>query len=117
MSDRIPAQFADLERFVDQWAIADETDRFDKRHTSTLEEVTEFYNAVNPRIGEISTYLDQFPIDALSADRNRLLHLAFMCVECFPAVELFKDVHIPQAFPWIKFEVLSPRRTNSAREG
>jgi hypothetical protein len=116
MQSRLPSQFADLEPFVADWAIADETDRFHKRHTSTLEDVTEFYNVINPRIEEIGNYLDQFPIDDLPADGVPLLDLAHMCMEVFPAVELFKNVHIPQAYPWTKFEVVSPRRGDGSRE-
>jgi len=116
MSDsRLPELFSDLEQFVDDWAIPDETDRYRKRHQSTLEDVTEFYNAVNSRLDEIGAFLDQFSVDQLPKECDTLLSLALMCMECFPAVELFHDVHVPQTYPWQQFQVNSPRRSTSSQ--
>ena len=109
-SAQLPTEFAELERFVDEFAIPDETDRYYKRHTSEYADVEEFYNAVNARMPDIGTYLDQFSLDELTPEQEALLNLGLMCMECFPAAELFKQVHVPQTYPWRQFEVNSPRR-------
>jgi len=107
----LPAQFAAFTPYVSEWAIPDEIDRYAKRHTSTLEEVTEFYNVVNPRMEELGTYLDDFDLETLTPEHEALLNLGLMSMECFPAVDLFNNVHVPQSFPWDKFDVKSPRHS------
>ncbi len=110
-SAQLPPEFSALERFADDWAIPDETDRYHKRHTCEYADLEEFYATINPRMPEISQYLDQFALDALTPEQERLLALGLMCMECFPAAELFKQVHVPQTYPWQQFEVNSPRRS------
>ena len=111
-SARLAAEFADLERFVADFAIADETDRYYKRHTSEYADVEEFYNVINARMPDIEAYLDQFSLDELTPEQETLLNLGLMCMECFPATELFKQVDVPQTYPWRRFEVNSPRRSS-----
>jgi hypothetical protein len=106
----LPAPFRDLEHYVGEWALADEIDRYRKRHTSTFAAASEFYRAIQPRMAAIAAHLDTMDLDRLPPDCERLLHLGLMCQELFPAVELFKDVHVPQTYPWDKFYVTSPRK-------
>ncbi len=44
----LPAQFAELEEFLD-WALPSETLRRQKRERCSMEEIREFYDAVLPR--------------------------------------------------------------------
>ena len=103
----LPEQFAHLEEYVEQWSIADEEGRYLKRHNSTLEEMTAYFNVIDPLLPEISTYLDQYSLKDLPEDCKRLLGLALMCQECFSSVMLFKHPHVPKVLPWQQFKVSS----------
>ncbi len=103
----LPEKFAHLEKYVEEWSIADEEGRYLKRHNSTLEEMTAFFNTMDPLLGEISEYLDQYSLDDMPGDCKRLLGLALMCQECFSSVVLFKHPHVPKVLPWQQFKVSS----------
>ena len=103
----LPAKFAHLQDYVEEWSIAGEEGRYLKRHNSTLEEMTVYYNIVEPLLEDISTYLDQYSLKDLSPECIRLLNLALMCQECFSSVVLFKHPHVPNVLPWQQFKVSS----------
>ena len=103
----LPAKFAHLQDYVEEWSIAGEEGRYLKRHNSTLEEMTAYYNIVEPLLEDISTYLDQYSLKDLSPECIRLLNLALMCQECFSSVVLFKHPHVPNVLPWQQFKVSS----------
>lgn len=106
MSKSLPAGFDDLERFVPAWTWATEAERNHQRVTSSMEAISEFYQAIYARIGEITKHLDQFPVDQLPPAETKLLQLALMFMEVAPAVELFRQPTVPDAFPMSRFEIL-----------
>ena len=69
-----PSQFADLERFAD-WAIPGETNRYNKRIESSMDELQEFYDVVFPRLVESVDYLKSVSLDDISEEDERLLWL------------------------------------------
>ena len=103
----LPEKFAHLEDYVEEWSIADEEGRYLKRHNCSLEELTAYFNAIEPLLPEISSYLDQYSVKELPEDCQRLLGLALMCQECFSSVALFKHPHVPNVLPWQRFKVSS----------
>ena len=103
----LPKNFAHLEQYVEEWSIRDEEGRYLKRHSSTLEELTSYFNTIEPLLANISAYLDQYSLKNLPEDCERLLGLALMCRECFSSVVLFKHPHVPDVLPWHRFNVSS----------
>src|SRR3546814_10882765 len=84
----LPGVFADLERCLDQWALATEQQRLDKRVSLTMDELLPFYEAMLDRMPTIMDHLAKLPIDGLSSEDDSLLRLAFSYVEisrCFDA--------------------------------
>ena len=45
----LPPGFSDLERFVADWCLDSEPERYAKRLASTMDEIQEFYDAIMPR--------------------------------------------------------------------
>ena len=84
----LPKEFEDLEPFID-WALAKESERTNKRMASTMEEIRAFYDAMLPRMKVILAYLNQFPLNQMPEDVNRLFHLTLSLAEVTNAVELF----------------------------
>jgi len=91
----LPAEFSDLERFVEDWCLDSEPERYAKRTSSSMEEIQEFYDAVYPRAEEAMTYLEKFPLDDLPEDAWRLLKLLYSLILMSFAVEVWKQPIIP----------------------
>ncbi len=68
MPAKLPAQFADLEPFVDGWALPTETQRYAKRLSTPYPEIQAFYDAILPLGTEALDYLDQYSMDSLPDD-------------------------------------------------
>lgn len=94
---QLPEQFADLERFID-WSLPKETERNHKRLTSTMEELQTFYDAMLLRIEPILDYLNQFPLNQMSDDAQRLMHLTFSLCEAAFAVEVYGQTAVLNSF-------------------
>lgn len=99
MSARLlPDSFDDLERFATIWALPTETERHARRLGSTMAELQSFYAAVLPRIDQILAYLNDFPLAGLPPEAQALLHLSLSLAEVAPAVELFGQPEVPDAY-------------------
>ncbi len=92
---RLPAEFADLEPWVDDWCLDSEPERYAKRLSSTMEEIQAFYDAVNPRAEDAMQYLDTLSLDDLPEDAHRLLKLLYSLILMAFAVEVWKQPYIP----------------------
>jgi hypothetical protein len=95
MTAKLPEQFAELEPFVDEWALATETERYDKRCTSPMGEIQRFYDAIFPRSAEVLDYLDKYALDDLPDDVLNLLRLTYSLVCISIAVEAWRQGRIP----------------------
>jgi hypothetical protein len=95
MSVKLPAQFADLEPFVDEWALPTETQRYHKRLSTPMSEIQAFYDAIFPRGTELLDYLDQYSLDELPDEALNLLRLMYSLVCISIAVEAFGQARIP----------------------
>ena len=95
MSSLLPAQFADLEHLVPQWAIEDGHQRYLKRVNSTMEELKGFYDQVFPRGEEAIDYVDQFDYQQpLPEDAANLRNLVFSLITVALAVEVWKQPRV-----------------------
>jgi hypothetical protein len=91
----LPPEFSDLERFVEDWCLDSEPERYAKRLASTMDEIQEFYDAVMPRAEEAIVYLEKFPLDDLPEDAFRLLKLLYSLILMSFPVEIWRQPYIP----------------------
>jgi hypothetical protein len=95
---QLPAAFHDLESFATVWALGSETERHHRRLASSITEIRAFYEAILPRIDTILEYLNDFPLEQLAPEASNLLNLSLALAEIAPAVELFGQPEVPDAF-------------------
>jgi len=76
MAGTLPEDFADLEPFVERFALATTAERAARRSESTPAERQAFYDAMNGRVAAALDYLDSRPLDALTAAEQNLMNLA-----------------------------------------
>ena len=88
---RLPKAFADLEPFVDGWAIATMKARHARRISSTAEERRAFYQAMLPRLNAVTEYLNGFPLHAMPEDAATLMRLALSLSEVALTQEIYSD--------------------------
>lgn len=84
----LPEAFHDLEQWL-AWSLATEQERSNKRQSSTMAELQAFYNALLSRTEAILSYVEQFPLDNMPEDAQRLFYLTLSLAEVAPAIELF----------------------------
>ena len=98
----LPGRFADLEAFR-AWALPSETARSQRRRDSDLADVKAFYDAMLPRVPHILSYLQEFPLEALSEPQRRLLDLCLAFAEIAPFVEQYRRTVVPELFDERRF--------------
>lgn len=91
----LPAQFAELEPLVAEWAIEDGHQRYVKRVGSTMAELKAFYNQMFPRGKEAIDYIDQFDYQQpLPPDVANLRNLVYALITVAMAVEVWKQPRV-----------------------
>ena len=91
----LPSEFADLEPYAEKWCLPNEPARYSARLSSTMDEMQSFYDAMFPRGEVVLDYLDEFPLDAMPDDAERLLHLMYALIIVSFTVEAFHQPQIP----------------------
>lgn len=92
----LPAAFADLEPFAD-WALPSEYDRYEKRVSSTQDELQAFYDAAFPRLQDSTDYLKGVSIDGISEEDQNLLWLFCSLVTVSFPVEVWRQPRVPES--------------------
>jgi len=85
----LPSAFAEIECFAQNWCLATETERWNKRMASSMAEMQKFHDAFFPRLEEAIEYCDKFPLDDMPEDTVHLLHLIYSLIMVAMAVEIF----------------------------
>ena len=112
---RLPEGFADLGRFVVDWALDCEEARFRKLHSVTMSELRTFYDSMLPRLPAILSYLRECRLGAMNLEQKALFHLAMTFVETSHPIDLgWADTDFPGAYRWEAFEFRSVSRTSRA---
>lgn len=97
----LPAAFADLEPFVPVWAKPTVNERLAARGTSSMEEITAFYDAMIVRADEVLAYLDGFDLYDMPEDAAILMQLLLALVQASVAVEIQRQPLPPRTkFPF-----------------
>jgi hypothetical protein len=97
MSDTtmLPREFSDLEPFAPSWCLATETERFNRRSASTMDDMQPFYDAAMARLDEARAYLDTKDIHELDEKDTNLIDLLFSLIQISFSVELWRQARIP----------------------
>lgn len=105
-SPSLPKPFQDLDSFVATWALATQAQRKNQRFSRPIEELRIFHDTLLGRMDEIIAYLNQFPLDELPEDAQRLFYLALSFMEVAPAVEIFGQPNVPEAFEAARLKII-----------
>jgi len=84
----LPSAFSELEQYAGIWCLPTETQRWDRRLSSSMVEMHEFYDAFFPRLEEAIDYCDKFSLDDLPQDVTNLLYLIYSLVMVAMSVEI-----------------------------
>jgi len=109
VSALLPPEFADLKPFVETWCLPTETERFERRLASSMDEILAFYNAFFPRLEEAIDYCDRHPLNDLPDDVERLLQLIYSLVMVSMAVEVFGQPKTVDAADAVVVRVAEPQ--------
>ena len=91
---KLPEEFADLERFTD-WCLPTEEERYQKRLSSTMEEMQDFYDTAFPRLEAVMEYCDaRFPWDGMPDDAKALIHMMQSLVNVSFPIEVWKQPRV-----------------------
>lgn len=91
MAERhLPEPFQEIEPYL-AWSLATDRERSIKRQTSSMAEITAFYQAMLPRMDAILSYLEQYPPEQVPADVQRLFWLTLSLAKIAPAVEMYGE--------------------------
>lgn len=91
---RLPAEFSDLETFVDDWALPTEALRYAKRERSRMEDIQRLYDTLIPRTQAALAYLDRFPLNQMPPDAKRLMYLLHSLATISICVEVWKKPRV-----------------------
>ena len=86
-----------------------ERERFAKRMSTSMDEIQAFYDAFFPRAEEAIAYCDQFPLDELPEDAERLLQLLYSLVMASFPVEAWRQPHVPDSGAAYLDLIIEPR--------
>lgn len=104
---RLPAEFRDLERFVERWARPTENERNALRWSATASEFAELYEAIMPRLDAILEMLSCIKSDELEGADANLFNLAAAFAEASPHHELYGGSPVvPHSFAAERFRPL-----------
>ncbi|HIL78522.1 MAG TPA: hypothetical protein EYG48_06410 [Methylococcales bacterium] len=95
---KLPSQFKELDVYLAKWCFPTQMERTNERQESNMEEIKDFYHAIEPRIQEILDYLDTFSLDSLGEEEQTLLELSYALAEVAPAVEMFNQKYVTATF-------------------
>ena len=91
----LPDQFEELEPFAQVWSLPTETQRYDQRLASSMEELQAFYDAAFPRLQDALEYCDRYSLGELPDEVLHLMHLLYSLVAVSFSVEAWGQGRIP----------------------
>lgn len=93
----LPAQFSALEPFAQIWCLPTEQERYSRRLASTMNELQAFYDAFFPRAEEAIAYCDQYPLDDMPEEVQRLMQLIYSLIIVSMPVEAWRQPRVPDS--------------------
>ena len=112
----LPAEFADLEHRVPEYALKSEEERFRKLHSIEYTELESFYHEMLPRLPAILEYLSRCKLSAMSPEAMTLYNLTLTMVETSHPMDLgWNATDFPGAYRWNAFEFTGISQGSRAR--
>ena len=102
----LPEDFADLEKFAETWSLPTQAERHGQRVSSAMQDLEDFYQTMLSRMDAIAEYLNQFPLEELSASSQNLLNLSLSFIEVSLAVELFHEPDDSRGLPHGRYQII-----------
>lgn len=102
---RLPDEFADLERFADQWAIETSEGRKQERIRSTAADREAFHAAAHPLAARGLAHLDTAPIDSWGRQERELMHILLSLAHVSLAIEKQRDQEARHAINHAHFTI------------
>ncbi|EJU14983.1 hypothetical protein LH128_00902 [Sphingomonas sp. LH128] len=100
----LPAGFSDLEPLAEQWALATQNARENRRRSSTPADLQIFYDATVGRLDAMIEYLNAMPLDSMPDDAKNLFYLTLSLAEVAPHIELYGGkTRVPYSFEEERF--------------
>jgi hypothetical protein len=91
----LPPEFADLEPYAETWCLATETERWNLRLASSMDDLQAYYDAIFPHVPEAIAYVDRFSLDEMPADAVNLLRMVYSFIIVSFPVELWRQPNVP----------------------
>ena len=92
----LPAAFAELEPFAG-WALPTEKARYEKRLSSSMQDLQAFYDAAFPRLEDGADYLKSVALDGIGEEDQRLVWLFCALVTVSFPVEVWRQPKVPDS--------------------
>lgn len=96
----VPEAFGDLEGYLEKWAKPTFHERYKQRVASSQEEIKTFYEAMLPRMDELTGYLNRFAPGQLPPSLQPLFFLACSFMDIAAAVEIYEQPDVPLGLEW-----------------
>jgi hypothetical protein len=93
----LPNAFSEFEPFAPTWCLPTEAERYKQRLASSMDEMQTFYDALFPRGEAAIAYCENFPLDDMPEDAERLLYLIYSLVMVSFPVEAWRQPHVPDS--------------------
>jgi hypothetical protein len=90
-SPLLPEAFADLEPYAPTWCLATEPERWERRLSSSVDDLQAFYDAAFPRAEAAIAHCDRYDLDALPDDVAHLLQLLHSLALVSYAIEVWRQ--------------------------
>ena len=100
----VPAEFHELDSYLEKWAIPSYSARLEARLSSTIEELTDLHDAVLPHMKSIILKLDEYPLSDVPTELKPYGHLVLTVAAYDLAVNRFKDIDVPYSYPLERVE-------------
>lgn len=113
---QLPDGFAELERWVDDWVLADSRARSAKRQATPYLDIRAFYDALLPHAPRALAILAERRLGELTAAEEALLKLMLSLAEVGPAVEWYGQPEVIDGFPAARFALVEQIPDNAAQE-
>ena len=94
---QLPEGFSELERWVDDWALATRAERYAARLDRPYDDLVAFYDGIAPHAERAVAHLDGLDINDLGPSDRRLMHLLYSMILVSYAVNIFKQNRIPDS--------------------
>ena len=113
---QLPKNFKDLQHLTEHWALTCEEDRFNRLHSVSHQELSDFYHEMLPKMPVILEHLSNCKLSALSNEDLTLYNLACTMAETSHPMDLeWGATDFPGAYSWRAFQFATISQSSRAK--